>query len=103
MKASTLTNRLLCADDRLMQLAALYIGFFGFLRASEYLSLSWTSSSARQMLQHKDLELVNGKLRIMIRVSKTDQTGRGYCFEISPSGGSTCSIAVMEAYLVARV
>ncbi|OCT91727.1 hypothetical protein XELAEV_18014791mg [Xenopus laevis] len=74
--------------------------FFAALRVSEALS---SSKSIPGGLQWDDVTLVNGKLSLLIRSSKTDQSGKGAVLWLGNSAiPSLCSIQSFGAFVAIR-
>jgi len=68
--------------------ALLLVGFGGAFRRSELVALD-----------RADLELTSEVLRIAVRSSKTDQTGKGLLKTIPAIGGALCPVRAMREYL----
>ena len=73
-------------DQRLLW-AAFTLSFYGFLRASECLSLTWSD-----MLIHDD------HLTITLRQSKTDPFRRGQSIQVYSSLTTTCPVQALNKY-----
>jgi site-specific recombinase XerD len=53
-------------------------------------------------LRAEDVRFKDGKMEVLVRRSKTDQSGRGFTVFIEPSGSATCPVRLMQAYLKQR-
>ena len=85
--------------DRLMVKAALTLGFFGFLRVSEFTTPGRGKFNPRIHLTRQDITWSEESLLFFIKKSKTDQAGRGTTISVGSTGGATCPVSAMEAYL----
>ena len=85
--------------DRLMVKAALTLGFFGFLRVSEFTTPGRGKFNPRIHPTRQDITWSEDSLLFFIKKSKTDQAGRGTTISVGSTGGATCPVSAMEAYL----
>ncbi|XP_077152553.1 uncharacterized protein LOC143816266 isoform X1 [Ranitomeya variabilis] len=76
--------------------AAFAIAFFGALRISELVPRSKTSLDGG--LINEDLVICNEALRIRVRKSKCDPTGRGTWVLVKSSDGPVCPLNVVKRY-----
>ncbi|KAL5517936.1 hypothetical protein EMCRGX_G003583 [Ephydatia muelleri] len=88
--------------DRRMLRAALTLGFFGFLRVSEFTlknrGLTLRYHPTRQDISWTGCKRIEG-MHFFIKRSKTDQMGKGTTICIGRTEGRhTCPVAAMEAY-----
>ncbi|XP_066457764.1 uncharacterized protein [Eleutherodactylus coqui] len=82
--------------ERRLFRAAFSFAFFGALRVSELVSPSKTVGGG---LQAEDVRLVDGRLDLLIRRSKTDQQGRGQVIRLGEvPGASMCPLSAWEQY-----
>ena len=86
--------------------AAYCLGFFGFLRCSEFLTPDGTAYSQDIHLSINDISLDNSshpwKLLVKIKSSKTDQFRVGTTVVLGQTGNDLCPIASMLEYLNSR-
>ena len=85
--------------DRLMVKAALTLGFFGFLRVSEFTTPGRGKFNPRIHPTRQDIAWSKDSLLFFIQKSKTDQAGRGTTILVGSTGGATCPVSAMQAYL----
>ena len=100
IKEELFTSVTIGAADRPMLWATVTLGFFGFLRGSEYLSPARGKYHRQRTLQHRHLESQCDRLVVRIPASKTDQLCKGALVTIFPSGSDVCAVAAMQAYLL---
>ena len=78
--------------------AALTLGFFGFLRVSEF-TLKNRRFDPRYHPTRQDISWTGEGMHFFIKRSKTDQMGKGTTICIGRTEGRhTCPVAAMEAY-----
>ena len=86
--------------------AACCLGFFGFLRCSEFLTPDGVAYSQDEHLSISDISLDNSshpwKLLVRIKVSKTDQYRVGTTVVLGHTGNDLCPVASMLDYLNSR-
>ncbi|KAL5505879.1 hypothetical protein EMCRGX_G007418 [Ephydatia muelleri] len=84
--------------NRRMFRAALTLGFFGFLRVSEF-TLKNRRFDPRYHPTRQDISWTREGMHFFIKWSKTDQMGKGTTICIGRTKGRhTCPVAAMEAY-----
>ena len=84
--------------DHLMLRAALTLGFFGFLRVSEF-TLRDQRFDPRLHPTMRDINWSSEGMQFFIKRSKTDQVGKGTTICIGRTESRhTCAVAAMEAY-----
>eukprot|EP00731_Ephydatia_muelleri_P014011 Em0007g1321a len=84
--------------DRRMLRAALTLGFFGFLRVSEFIYKN-RRFDPRYHPTRQDISWTGEGMHFFIKRSKTDQMGKGTTICIGRTEGRhTCPVAAMEAY-----
>eukprot|EP00731_Ephydatia_muelleri_P011199 Em0006g93a len=84
--------------DRRMLRAALTLGFFGFLRVSE-ITYKNRRFDPRYHPTRQDISWTGEGMHFFIKLSKTDQMGKGTTICIGRTEGRhTCPMAAMEAY-----
>lgn len=81
--------------------AAFSLSFFGLLRVGE-LTEHNNKSYNKKVLKLQDILLQPSQLCLVIRWSKTDQTGKSVTLSIPSSGGIHCPVMLMRHYLQAR-
>ncbi|KAL5463980.1 hypothetical protein EMCRGX_G032933 [Ephydatia muelleri] len=84
--------------DKLMLKAALTIGFFGFLRVSEYTLTTRGRFDPRLHPTRRDVTWVKEGLHFLIKKSKTDQTGRGTIISMGYTHRASCPVMALRAY-----
>ena len=84
--------------DRLMLWSAVTLGYYGFLRGSEYTSRSSHSSDPDRTILRRHVTLEFDHLEVYLPMSKTDQCGEGTTLTVGTSGTAICAVAAMEAY-----
>ena len=80
-----LSNYTLC--EQRMLWSSFTLSFYGFLRASECLSLTWS-----------DITMAENHLVIELRQSKTDPFRRGQSIHIYPTNSSTCPVRALTLF-----
>ena len=81
---------------------AFAIGWFFFLRVSEYCTTTDRFGVTDSVLRARDLSLVANGLRLHIEHSKTDQARRGSAHIRGPTGVAVCPVAAYRRYVAAR-
>ena len=82
--------------------AAFCLAFFGFFRIGE---ITVTKKEYIHKIVAKNditLDTVNGKLTILLRYSKTDQSGKGVTLTLSQTDTSICPVKSTKAFLAVR-
>ena len=102
VKEALLSSVSTSAADRLTLWAAVTLGFFGFLRGSEYLSPARHHFHRQRTLQLRHLTVHRNRLVVRIPASKTDQLGEGTSVIIDSTGTSVCAVAAMQAHLLSQ-
>ncbi|KAK3737442.1 hypothetical protein QZH41_000163 [Actinostola sp. cb2023] len=96
----------LATFDHCMFWAACNIGYFGFLRASEFTVPNLASFSSAQHLQVSDISVDSATqptcLRIRIKASKTDPFRQGCFVHIGRGSTTLCAVEATLDYLVRR-
>lgn len=96
----------LATFDHCMFWAACNIGYFGFLRASEFMVPNLASFSSAQHLQVSDISVDSATqptcLRIRIKASKTDPFRQGCFVHIGRGSTTLCAVEATLDYLVRR-
>ena len=94
------------AYANLMLWAACCVGFFGFLRCSEFLIPDGTTFDPEVHLAVNDLTYVMSAdppyVELRIKASKTDQLRRGTTISLGSTRGEMCPVAALFDYLNAR-
>ena len=91
------------AFDQSMLWAACCLGFFGFLRSSEFTLPSSNSFSSSQTLLHSDIDPDSrNSLYVRIKMSKVDPFRRGHILVIAPSQSHICAVDAMRRFLCHR-
>ena len=92
--------------DVVMLWAASTLCFFGFFRAGEITVPTHDAYDSRRHLSWGDIAIDNVAdpqvLQIHLRVSKTDQLGRGVDVYVGKTGCTLCPVAAVLAYMVLR-
>ena len=89
------------ATDRAMVWAAICLGFFACLRASEYTSTTATTMSDGG-LRTEDLSITPQAIQVTIKKSKTDQLGKGHSVRLTTTNSTVCPVKAMHTYLSRR-
>ena len=95
------------SKDCKMLWAAACIGFFGFLRCAEFTVPSITTFDACKHLSLDDVSFTHkgssiSTITIHIKVSKTDQFGKGCHIHLVRTGASLCPVSALLEYLSVR-
>ena len=90
------------AQDKLLYWAAFTLGFFGFLRASEYSAPSHHHHNPTRTLTLRDLSVKHQSLEISLRRSKTDRFGNSATVLVGSTSSSLCPVRAMKRYLIIR-
>ena len=88
------------AYDQIMLWAAFTTAFFGFLRASEFLSPSQSSFDQRATLLVRDVTISSDVATIKIKDSKCDQFRKGCEVQLAKSGKSVCPFRALRQHLL---
>lgn len=102
LKSRLFREATLPAQDRLMLWAAITLGYFGFLRGSEYTAAGVRRFVRGQTLLRQHVKVGQKTLTVVIPSSKTDQLRNGFTLAIGRSSSSVCAVSAMEAYLAGR-
>ncbi len=78
--------------------AALLLGFFGFLRVSEFTTPSRSHFNPRIHPIRSDICLSHNRLTFNLKRSKTDQSARGFLLTIGTTRNNLCPITALGAY-----
>ena len=94
-------------SDHTMLWAAACTGFFGFLRCVEFTTPSIKSFNAKVNLGLQDVSVQRDKgvvstVVLHLKVSKTDQFGKGIDVYLTQTGASLCPVSALMAYLILR-
>ncbi|XP_065189348.1 integrase/recombinase xerD homolog [Sycon ciliatum] len=89
------------ATDRAMVWAAICLGFFACLWASEYTSTTATTMSDGG-LRTEDLSITPQAIQVTIKKSKTDQLGKGHSVRLTTTNSTVCPVRAMHTYLSRR-
>lgn len=89
------------SDDPVVELAFV-VGWFFFLRVSEYCTTTDRFGASGSRLRARDMTLVANGLRVNIAISKTDQVRRGSAHIRGPTGSATCPVEAFRRYVAAR-
>ena len=97
------------SPDCRMLWAAACIGFFGFLRCAEFTVPTVTSFDPCKHLTLDDVSVSHSHsqstvttIAIHIKVSKTDQFGKGFHIYLARTGASLCPVSALLDYLSVR-
>ena len=95
------------SSDCRMLWAAACTGFFGFLRCAEFTVPSVTSFDPCKHLTLDDVSVSQSQstvtsIAIHIKVSKTDQFGKGYHIHLARTGAALCPVSALLDYLSIR-
>ena len=85
--------------DRTMLWAASTLAFFAFLRSSEYTDPTTTKYIKNCTLQQKDITILDTRMLVRIKGSKTDPFREGVTLSPGKTGASVCPVAAMQVYL----
>ncbi len=92
--------------DMIMVWAAATLCFFGFFRAGVITVPSRTAFDPSKHLAWGDIAIDNSAaphiIKVKLRVSKTDQLGKGVDIFLGSTGNILCPVAAMLAYMVVR-
>ena len=86
LKSQLRSSQMSLLEQRLLW-TAFTLSFYGFLRASECLNLTWS-----------DIQLYNSYISITLRQSKTDPFRRGQSIHIYVTSTTTCPVQAMHNY-----
>lgn len=89
-----------CKDnyESLLFSSAFSIAFYGLLRVSEVIVTP--KQNHRVLLrEHLHIDHINKQLHLLVKFSKTDQTGKGTTLHIQSTGDLTCPYALVTKYL----
>lgn len=89
----------LCAQDRYLYASAMTMAFFGCLRAGEITYPSTIAFNPRRHLTIKDIRLSKQVLEVVIKHSKTDQTGKGSKVIIGPGNHRLCPLKLLRKFM----
>ena len=96
----------LCLPDHLMFWAACSLGYFGFLRASEFTVPNLASFSPSLHLGVQDIAVDSlsapSCMRVQIKGSKTDPFRKGACIHIGRGRPPLCTVHSVISYLASR-
>ena len=97
-----LSSTLLPCDKSILW-SACCLASYGFLRASEFTSLTESSFSPYQTLLLSDITFGHdNSLLVRIKMSKVDSFPQGHVLSIAPAGSYVCAEASMRQYLAFR-
>ena len=90
-------------NDRMMW-SAMTLAHFACMRTAEFVASSSESFDSRSQLRVSDISLLNtdtGKIgmRVFLKCSKTDPTGKGVAIYVGCSGTQICAVCSMHNYL----
>ena len=85
--------------DKRMLWAAFCTAFFGFLRASEFCTVTAHSFDSSRSLCRADLSLTPSLAQLVIKASKTDPFRRSCTVTVGATHTSTCPVSALEKYL----
>lgn len=77
-------------------------GFHEFLRVSEYTSPTAGAFNSLRHATHEDIKWHKRRFTLILKVSKTDQLGRGTRIHLQRTRRSTCPHTAMRQYLHQR-
>lgn len=78
--------------------SAFSIAFYGLLRVSE-LTVTPKQNHWVLLREHLHVDHINKHLHLLVKFSKTDQTGKGTTLHIQSPGDLTCPYALVTKYL----
>ena len=87
------------SHDRYLYVSAMTMAFFGCLRCGEITYPSTGTFNPRRHLTIKDIKLSKKVLEVVIKHSKTDQTGKGSTVIIGPGNHRLCPLKLLRKFL----
>ena len=93
------TTRKWNSHDRAMLKAALCLGFYGFLRGSEFTIPTLKGFDPRIHPTLADITFTRTTLRFNLKHSKTDQLSRGHTVILGKCGGRHCPVKIVKQYM----
>ena len=87
------------SHDRYLYVSAMTMAFFGCLRCGEITYPSTGTFNPRRHLTIKDIKLSKQVLEVIIKHSKTDQTGKGSKVIIGPGNHRLCPLKLLRKFL----
>ena len=99
LKQAIHSARCLTEHDQKMLWAAVSLGYFGLLRASEYLSPKADSFDPGRTLIRRRLDVNSNRYSVFLPVSKADQFREGSTVVVGATHNDICPVAAMKAYV----
>ena len=93
-----LTNSTFNILDQTMLWAAFLTAFFGFLRSSEYVSPTISKFNDTTLLR-SDIQIINRRVHMNLKASKTDPFRHGCTIRLAPTNTSLCPTTAIINYL----
>ena len=86
-------------QDQCMLWAAFVTSFFGFLRASEFISPTINTFEAQTTLLLTDIHIARSQIHIRINTSKTDPFCQGCTIKIAITGNDICPVTALKHFI----
>lgn len=86
--------------DQLMLWASFTTAFFGFLRASEFCSITQSTYLPSSTLLVEDVTILPSVILVHLKTSKTDPYREGHTIRLARSGKSVCPYIALHNHLI---
>ena len=87
--------------EQILFQSAFSLAFFGLLRVGEFAEAN-NQTTSKKVLKIHDLAILDSRIKLLVRYSKTDQYGKSVTLDIPANALPSCPVLSMQTYLASR-